>query len=114
MQPSRGPIARLEWLREWILEKFDIVASIELPDTTFEPATGTSTGILVVKKSLEQREEIFMSIAKRVGHDSRGELLYQTKPNGEVEAYSGEPILDDDLPAIAEEYREWIENQGIL
>lgn len=128
-----------KYVRQWILEHTKVIASIDLAKETFEPSTGTKTSLLVLERKTEAEMnlekkggklpdyEVFMAIASKVGHNSRGEKIYKRTPEGEIieiekERYivklSGrnkirekivtkEPIEDDDLPQIAEEFSEW-------
>jgi type I restriction enzyme M protein len=111
----------LKWIREWILKKAYILASIDLPTETFEPHTGTQTSILILKKKKPEQEklqedyEIFMAIPEKVGHDRRGNPIYKTTPEGEIELDEREnPIIEDHLPLIAEAFKEWIRRKGII
>lgn len=111
----------LKWIREWILQKAYIIASIDLPVETFEPHTGTQTSILLLKKKtpgqqkLQEDYEIFMAIPEKVGHDRRGNPIYKTTPDGEVELdESGNPVIEDHLPLVAEIFKEWLERKGMI
>jgi len=86
-----------------------------MPTETFEPHTGTQTSILILKKKYpdEQRlhkdYEIFMAIPEKVGHDRRGNPIYKLTSKGEVEIdEKGQPVIDDDLPHVAELFKKWI------
>ncbi len=110
----------LAWIREWIEKKTYIIASVDLPVETFEPHTGTQTSILILKKkTLEQQKitedyDIFMAIPQKVGHDRRGNPVFKTTPEGEVELdEKGEKVIDDQLPLVAETFKEWIRRKGI-
>ncbi len=86
----------LAFIRRWLLKRARIVASIDLPQVTFEPYTGTQTSILLLQKktpyeiSVEQElgrprdYEVFMATPEAVGHDRRGEILYLRTPEGEL------------------------------
>ena len=83
-------------LRRWLLSKARVIASIDLPQETFEPYTGTQTSVLLLqKKTAEEmaieREvgyprdyEVFMAMPRAVGHDRRGNPLYLRTPEGHV------------------------------
>lgn len=110
----------LTWIREWILKKAYIVASIDLPTETFEPHTGTQTSILILRKKTPEQEkltedyDIFMAIPEKVGHDRRGNPVFKTTPEGEIELdTTGQPVIDDQLPLVAETFKEWIRRKGI-
>ena len=111
----------LKWIREWVLEKTYIVASIDLPVETFEPHTGTQTSILILKKKTPEQEKkkedysIFMAIPEKVGHDRRGVPIFRTTPEGEIELDdSGEKIVDDHVPLVAEMFKKWIKEKGMI
>ena len=111
----------LTWIREWILEKTYIIASIDLPVETFEPHTGTQTSILILKKKTPAQEkypedyEIFMAIPEKVGHDRRGNKVFKTTPEGDVELdEKGVKIIDDHLFLVAEMFKEWIKGKGVV
>jgi len=111
----------LKWIREWILQKAYIIASIDLPVETFEPHTGTQTSILILKKKtpeqqkLQEDYEIFMAIPEKVGHDRRGNPVYKTTPDGEIELdENGNPIIEDYLPAVAKAFKEWLRRKGMI
>jgi len=124
----------LEYVRQWILEKAWIVASIDLPVEAFIAEAGVSilTSVLILRKKTQldtrsdHREDyqIFMAVAEKVGYDRRGNRLFKrdnlgreilitknetiTGRNGEVRhVTSYEKIADDDLSAIAAEFHRW-------
>jgi len=110
----------LKWIREWILEKTYIVASVDLPVETFEPHTGTQTSILILKKKTPEQEKqkenysIFMAIPEKVGHDRRGNPIYKATLEGEVEIDDeGEKVIDDQIPLVTNLFKEWIRKKGM-
>lgn len=110
----------LEWIREWILKKAYVIASVDLPVETFQPHTGVQTSILILKKKTPEQEkhqddfEIFMAIPKTVGHDRRGNPLFKTNIEGKVELDSKDrQIIDDQLPIVAELFKKWIIEKGM-
>lgn len=111
----------LKWVRKWILQNAYIIASIDLPVETFEPYTGTQTSVLILKKkTLEQRKmnedyEIFMAIPEKIGHDRRGNPVYRTTPDGEIEVdKNNNPIIEDHLPFVAQSFKEWLRRKGLV
>jgi len=96
------------------------MASVDMPVETFEPYTGTQTSILILRKKtpdqekLQENYEVFMAIPERVGHDRRGNPVYRMTPQGEIELReNGEKIIDDNLPTVAQMFREWVRVKGI-
>lgn len=84
----------LGYVRKWIMNKFRLVAVIDIPLETFMPNTGTKTSILIVQKL--RKEEIpadypiFMCVAETCGHDRRGNV-----------------IEDDDVKEISTLFKMW-------
>lgn len=84
----------LTYLREWILDKAQILAAIDIPIETFMPYTSTKTSIVILRK-LEEGEvledyNIFMCICETCGHNRRGQ---------ETES--------DDISLVADAYKKW-------
>tara|TARA_B110001450_G_scaffold49543_1_gene46150 strand:+ start:345 stop:2315 length:1971 start_codon:yes stop_codon:yes gene_type:complete len=73
----------LQYVRYWLLNNTQILASIDLHKDTFQPKNGTQTSVLIVKKkSKSQKEEeiktpVFISIVEKVGHDKRGKTIFK-------------------------------------
>ncbi len=84
----------LGYIREWLIKRTRIIASIDLHVDTFQPRNGTQTSILFLQKKTEQqiaKEErtgqmadyaIFMAMVDRVGHDKRGNPLFKRDKHG--------------------------------
>lgn len=84
----------LGYIREWLILKTRIIASIDLHVDTFQPRNGTQTSVLFLqKKTPEQIHEeertgrmadypIFMAMVDRVGHDKRGNPLFKRDKHG--------------------------------
>ncbi len=111
----------LKWLREWILKEAYVIASIDLPSETFEPSTGTQTSVLILRKKTPEEKkyqedyEIFMAIPEKVGHDKRGNRIYKTSPDGEIELdEKGDPIIEDHLPLVSKAFKEWLKTKGMI
>ena len=81
-------------IRQWLLEKTRIAASIDLHADTFQPRNGTQTSVLILqKKTQEEINEdryarqiapynIFMAMVEKVGHDKRGNTLFKRDRDG--------------------------------
>jgi type I restriction enzyme M protein len=92
----------LAFIRRWILKRARVLASVDLPQVTFEPYTGTQTSVLLLQKKtreelmVEQETgklrdyEVFMTTPQAVGHDRRGETHYLRTPEGELIEYEKE------------------------
>jgi type I restriction enzyme M protein len=80
-----------EYVRDWILKHFKILASIDLPIETFLPQVGVQASLLFLKKKTAAERitaisgesyEVFMAIAESVGKDRRGVPVYQRDDEG--------------------------------
>lgn len=79
-------------VREWILDRFQILASIDLAVEAFLPQVGVQASLLFLqKKTEEQRQlaqekvenyEVFMAIAEKLGKDRRGNPIYLRDDDG--------------------------------
>ena len=81
-------------IRQWLLEKTRIVASVDLHADAFQPRNGTQTSVLILQKKTQEEinEEryrrqitpynIFMAMVEKVGHDRRGNTLFKRDRDG--------------------------------
>ena len=81
-------------IRQWLLKKTRIVASVDLHADTFQPRNGTQTSVLILQKKTQEEinEEryarqiapynIFMAMVEKVGHDKRGNTLFKRDKDG--------------------------------
>lgn len=84
----------LAYVRDWILRKTAVVASIDLHPDAFQPRNGTQTSLLVLRRKSEKEIEletaagklrnydVFMALANHVGHDKRGNTTYVRDEEG--------------------------------
>lgn len=129
----------LGFVRQWILTYTSILASIDLHPDTFQPGTSVQTSVLVLQRKSERQVrdeiaaghirdyEIFMAICDRIGHDKRGNAIYQRDDQGfeivreteeavtttadgsndEQKHLAKERVVDDNTRAIAKEFHAW-------
>lgn len=81
-----------EYLRAWVLERFSLLASIDLPVETFLPQVGVQASLLFLQKLTDKQRsiardksynyDIFMAIAEKVGKDRRGVAVYERDEDG--------------------------------
>jgi type I restriction enzyme M protein len=84
----------LTYIRQWLIEKSRIIASVDLHVDTFQPRNGTQTSVLLVQKKTQGEIEaehktgkikpynVFMAMVERVGHDKRGNTLFKRDEHG--------------------------------
>ena len=69
---------RETYLREYILDKGNLFAIIELPFETFSPNVTINTSVLFIQKGKSNKnKELFISINKYCGHDKKGRHIEQ-------------------------------------
>lgn len=130
-----------ESVREWILNHFIVLASVDLPVETFLPQVGVQASLLFLQKKTkiemlrsikDEDYQVFMTIAESVGKDRRGaqvferdeegaEILFNETQEKAIYLQSGELVsrirrvrvkhLDDDLPKISAAYKSFIEGK---
>ena len=123
-----------ESVRLWILQRFKLLASVDLPVETFLPQVGVQASLLFLQKKTDEEMlipiededyNVFMAIVENVGKDRRGvpvyekddegsELLFEHTKKWLTYADNGREIvksrkervkrLADDLPKVAHAY----------
>lgn len=88
------------YIRKSILDKAKILAVVDMPVETFQPSTSTKTSLLFLQKKRENEKikdyPIYMAVAEKCGHDRRGR-----------------EIKEDDLPSIADKYKDFRQENNI-
>ena len=132
---------KTEIVRKWILEHFKLIASVDLPEETFQPQVGVHASLLFLQKKTaierlvdpnSEMYDVFMAIAEKVGKDRRGNVIYEKDEDGadllfienkEWAAYNhnGDLInrhriervkhIDDDLSKISLAYKNFLGNK---
>jgi type I restriction enzyme M protein len=79
-------------VREWILDKFKILASIDLAVEAFLPQVGVQASLLFLQKKTEMERQlaqeseedydVFMAIAEKLGKDRRGVPIFLRDEDG--------------------------------
>jgi type I restriction enzyme M protein len=79
-------------VREWILDKFKILASIDLAVEAFLPQVGVQASLLFLERKSELKRQlaqekdedydVFMAIAEKLGKDRRGNPIYLRDDDG--------------------------------
>lgn len=101
------------YIRFWIMQNCQLLASIDLPVETFLPNTGTQTSVLILRRKSEHEKlaeslsgqiktyQSFMAIANKVGKDRRGGYIYKRDEHGKeilkremYESFAQSTILD--------------------
>ncbi len=84
----------LGYVREWILQRTRVLASIDLHPDTFQPHVSVQTSVLVLERKSDEQValetaadrlsdyKLFMGIADHIGHDKRGNVTYVRDEKG--------------------------------
>jgi len=106
-----NPSDRYIW--EYIKEECSVLGIISLAQETFQPSTHTKTSVLFLEKNKTKSKKIFMAIAKNIGHDKNGKPNYFFDKNGNFILNNlGEKILNDDLPKISLQFKNFLKNKS--
>ncbi|WP_287417829.1 N-6 DNA methylase [Oceanithermus sp.] len=111
----------LRYIRDWILDRFIVVASVDLPIETFVAfgGTGTQTSVLVLRKKTiaeiereklagkPQEYEVFMAVPHTMGYDRRGNDLWRRDKEGRLIIGA----RDDEVSEVAELFMRWLEGE---
>jgi type I restriction enzyme M protein len=88
-----NPGEQMEFVRSWMLDKMELLASVDLPAEAFLPQVSVQASCVflrrryasehqqVSKEGLKQRP-VFMAIGEKCGHGRRGETTYVRKLDG--------------------------------
>jgi len=133
----------LGYVRDWILKNTRILASVDLHPETFQPHVSVQTSVLILQRKTDEQiavetaagrindYQVFMAVAKHIGHDKRGNVTYVRDEKGfeiveEVEELTKEyeegmpvykkqktqrKVIDDNTLQIAQEFRTWLSEQ---
>lgn len=91
-----------KYIMHFLRKRTKILGILAMPDDLFQPYTHAKTCLAFFEKKAQPKDDydIFMARAKWCGHDSRGNPTVKEDPQ------TGEEILLDDLPKIAERFKE--------
>ena len=82
--------ASLQGVRDWILERFKVLAVVSLPQFAFAHfGAGVKSSVILLEKrqpnmSASDDEAIFMAIAENIGYDATGRTTYQIEVGEET------------------------------
>lgn len=78
-----------EYIRQYLLDKGDLFAIVELPFETFSPNVTINTSVLFIQKGISKSKNIFVSINEYCGHDKKGRPIKKDDIPGVFSFYSG-------------------------
>lgn len=112
----------LRFLRSWLLKRSQLVATIDLPKTTFKASGGVNNpSVLLVKKFtftearnaddgiIKTDYDVFMAAPETSGINDRKVPIYLRHPDGrERQDADGNKIKDDQVSVVADAFRQWL------
>jgi len=114
----------LNFIRSWLLKRSQLIASVDLPKTTFKASGGVNNpSVLIVRKFtreeaqnadkgiIDEAYDVFMAAPETAGIDNRLAPVYLRHPDGrEKQDAEGNKILDDQISVVSTAFREWRES----
>jgi type I restriction enzyme M protein len=129
-----------QWLLQntQVLAVVDMARELFQPKNDTQTSMLLARRLSAQEKELATKQQldypIFMAIAERIGHDKRGSTVFRRTPDGDdlvvvrhdsvdfIDAETGqhrtrevelrERVVDDELPEVAVEYREWLRSNA--
>ena len=110
------------FIRSWILKRSQLVAVVDLPQTTFAASKGINNPSVILLRKFTRAEtqkadegiqpkayDLFMSLPKTAGINKRAKKVYLRNPDGrEKTDEDGRRILDDQITTVAGEFQKWL------
>jgi type I restriction enzyme M protein len=102
-----NPSDRYVW--EYVKKYCSILGIVSLSQETFQPSTHTKTSVVFLEKKPNNRSQVFMAIAKNIGHDKNGKPTFKFNKDGSyILDKRGNKILDDETPEIAQNFTKFL------
>lgn len=105
----------LDYVREFIKDKTDLLVVIKLPTETFIPfGTGVKTSILFLQKKgghIKTPGKVFFGLIEKIGYEGNknGTIVYKKDSNGKkVLNDNGENVIDEDLTDLISSYKKFL------
>ena len=113
----------LRFIRSWLLRRSSLVASIDLPKTTFKASGGVNNpSVLIVQKFTREQVKraddgiidrdysVFMATPRTAGITNRSKPIYLRHLDGREQVDDdGNKIRDDQIEAVPDAFRSWRE-----
>ena len=110
------------FIRSWLLKRSQLMAVVDLPETTFAASKGINNPSVIVIKKLGYEEaqqadhgvrrdeyDVFMACPSTAGINKRAKPIYLRHPDGrEVASEAGKRIRNDQIATVAGEFRRWL------
>lgn len=112
----------LRYIRSWLLRRSRLIASVDLPKTTFKASGGVNNpSVLLVKKFTKEQAaqaekgivdttyQVFMATPQTAGINNRSSPVYLRQPDGREQIDdAGNKMIDDEISAVPGAFRDWV------
>lgn len=124
----------LGYVRQWLLDHTQVIAVVDMQRDLFQPRNDTQTSMVILRRlNLEEIGRmpdypVFFCVTKKIGHDKRGKTIFLRDEQGkdvliktrtlvrvvdegqevEREIVESTPVIDDELPRVAQVFQEWV------
>lgn len=100
----------LQYLRQYIVDRAEILAIIKLPSDTFIPfGTGVKASVLFLRKCKNIKrlnDDILLANVNKIGYqgNKNGTVVYKKDSYGNLILVNGNPVIDEDISDIINSY----------
>lgn len=106
----------LRYLRSWVLERSRLIASVDLPKTTFAAGGGVNNPSLLLLQRHRETDgpprrdyEVFMARPRTSGRDKRAKAIFLREPDGRERLDgAGQKVVDDEIALVAGAFRRFL------
>ncbi|MEM7496231.1 MAG: N-6 DNA methylase, partial [Myxococcota bacterium] len=116
----------LAFLRNWLVHRSRVIASIDLPKETFGRNKGVNNPSVLIARKFTRRQvrdavngiidtsyEVFMCSPRTSGIDKRGNTMFLRHPNGEfITEKGGHRVPDDQISRVSRVFDAWRRGDG--
>lgn len=105
---------------QYIKDRSNIKAVVDLPHNTFRPHNNAKTLLLVLEKGKPQQDSILMAVAEEMGHDHLGRIMYRfDEKSGQFtnDVWDDTVLVRQELQyphAANNEYIFWVQSDEII
>lgn len=108
----------LRYLRSWVLGRSRLIASVDLPKTTFAAGGGVNNPSLLLLQRYRETDgpprrdyEVFMARPRTSGRDKRAKPIFLREPDGSERLDDdGDKVVDDEIALVAGAFRRFLQD----
>ncbi len=114
----------LRFIRSWLLRRSRLIASIDLPKTTFKASGGVNNPSVLILQKFTREEvanadkgiidtvySVFMTSPKTAGINNRAKPIYLRHPDGRERVDDdGAKVIDDEIASVPITFQAWLDS----